>query len=457
MNQTVNIPFSIRLGPEDTAFNITVDNKFLDNPNRQFGFATVTLTPDYYSQQAFKLDLDSTDELKAPVTEEFSLETLYDESAFDVKPYPPSSVSQTVGSLLKNVNAHFERHKPEACIYPLAVFDWIHVSALSAQNAEEFYQSKVDDLYLEKQDENTGQFLPDVFKGKFNLNNRAFPTNPNILRLIRTRLTLAPNVTIAFSNTNLPLAFGFSPQQLRHSFKTQIRLTNNSHVEFKTLICQNAPSSEKSIYSTKIHLYPSFKFVVLNKQLVTTKERERKVVNMASDYGEIFKKSANLLNLKLSLELDATQKKFKFIFPEGTKIKMSIKMPPFIAYKLGYGHVNSITLDSVNLPYPEESEISNVDSIAKVLVYDTGMVVVSLDQLGSQQTHQFTNTVMAILESDPAGIMTTKPGLEFARVAVSPFNPTMEFVLYKYNENNQPIPLGWKVGSYVRGLLVGKL
>ena len=101
--------------------------------------------------------------------------------------------------------------------------------------------------------------------------------------------------------------------------------------------------------------------------------------------------------------------------------------------------------------------MDNVEALAKVLVYDTGMVVVSLDQQASKQTYQFTNTVMAIMESDNAGIMTTKPGAVYTRVPVSSFNSTFEFVLSKFNEANEPIPLGWKVAAYVRGVLIGKV
>ena len=67
MDQTVNIPFSHKLEPGDSEFTIEVLSRFRDNPNRLFGFSSVTLCPDYFSKKAYKLDMDSERELKAVV------------------------------------------------------------------------------------------------------------------------------------------------------------------------------------------------------------------------------------------------------------------------------------------------------------------------------------------------------------------------------------------------------
>jgi len=191
--------------------------------------------------------------------------------------------------------------------------------------------------------------------------------------------------------------------------------------------------------------------------LVTTKERERKPNLLVADYNNSINALAKTLNLELSLVHEASEKKFRLVYPDVSGMAINLRVPPYISHRLGFGHVTVIRPSMKSESYPEEIEISNVEALAKVLVYDTGMVVVGLDQQGSKQTYQFTNTVMAIMESDNAGVMTTKPGIEYLRVPVSYFNPNLEFVLSKFNENNEPIPLNLKVAAYIRGLLVGKV
>lgn len=348
---------------------------------------------------------------------------------------------------------------PSGCITPLVVFDWIHVGALSAENKEKFYTDNAKLLYHEGEAESrAGRTLSSHFRGKFGLNDRTFPNITEIHRFIRVRMTLAPNETVGFSNKDLLTALGFSATQLPPTYKNQYRFRNESLTSYKTILCQSPPKIEEKIYSTKIHVYPTQLYTTMEGVLETTKAREKNPAHMADDYGMAIKLLGQQMNFNLSLTHNETDRQFKLTFPAEPMLKVAIKLPTFIAYRLGYGHVNAITSDMNSVPYPsDEVAIENVDSISKVLVYDTGMVVISLDQLGSQQTHQFTNAVMAILESDPAGIMTTKPGLEFPRVAVSQFNPQLDFILHKYSEANQPIPLGWKVGGYIRGLLVGKV
>lgn len=110
-----------------------------------------------------------------------------------------------------------------------------------------------------------------------------------------------------------------------------------------------------------------------------------------------------------------------------------------------------------NEAYKDEVNIDDIEKTARVLVYDAGMVVVSLDQRGSNQTHQFINTFMAILQARKDGTMTTDQGVALPRVPLATFNPNLEFVLSKFNENNEPIPLDWKTAAYIRGVLVGNV
>lgn len=459
MDQTVNIPFSIRLDAGESRFKINVDKKYTDNPNRLFGFSSVTLTPDYFSRQAFKLDLDSEEELKAITTQEYYIEIDLDKDVFDKHPYSSTS-PVTISSILRNINKHYEQHKPEGFITPLIVFDWHHIDALSPKvDKEEFYQSKLSDLYVGTFDESLkGTDVSSSFQDVVQLNKYPFPTKLKDLNDIVIRITLAPNVTVAFSNDILPTALGFSETQYTQKTKVQSKLHNPSVSAYKSFYCENVISLKNIVYTTKIHTYPTVKHVVSDKGTVSaSKERERKPNLLATDYNNSINTLAKKMNVNFSLVHDAEEKKFQFVYPDLNGMKINLRVTPYIAHRLGFGHVTYIRPSMQSQPYPEEVEINNVEAIAKVLVYDTGMVIISLDQQASKQTYQFTNTVMAIMESDEAGVMTTKPGMEYSRVPVSYFNPNLEFVLSKFNEANEPIPLGWKVAAYIRGVLIGKV
>jgi hypothetical protein len=455
MDQTVNIPFSIRLEPGDSEFQIKVDKKFIDNPNRLFGFSTVTLTPDYYSRQAFQLDLDSEEELKGVINNDFNFEVEYDQNAFDKNPYTSGAIPRQ--TILKTINKHYEQHRLGGMYTPLIVFDWVHIGSLAPKvNKETYYKENVGLFYTELPEEEASD-ISDVFKPFVQLNNYPFPTKEDVLSNVRIRVTLAPNVTLAFSNTLLPLDMGFDETQLSLS-KQQYRIQNPSSTSFKSVICFKKASLKSTAYSTKIHTYPTQKYVTSNGGiLTTTKEKERKPALLVNDYNKGLIELAKTMNLEFSLVHDLPEKKIKLAYPAADGIRLNLRWPAYISHKLGYPLVSLIKPDMTNNPYQEELEINNVEAIAKVLVYDTGMVVVSLDQQASKQTYQFTNTVMAILESDDAGVMTTKPGLEFSRVPVSYFSPDLQFMLSRFNENNEPMPLGWKVGAYIRGVLVGKV
>jgi hypothetical protein len=123
----------------------------------------------------------------------------------------------------------------------------------------------------------------------------------------------------------------------------------------------------------------------------------------------------------------------------------------YVAKQLGFGNVKKITINSSSSEYQRP----NFEHLANVLALDTGMVLVCLNDLGSRQTHQFTKFVMGILEPTPMGILTNRVNCTPSKIFVSPLNSTLEFSIYKFNENNQPIPLQWNIACYVTGVLIG--
>lgn len=466
MDQTVNIPFSFRLEPGDSSFQIDVSRSFLNNPNRLFSFQSVTVCPDYYSRHAFKLDMDSERELNEVVSNNFDLEIQIDKNLFhsteETKAWGPTLSNVSMNALLKSLNTYFDTNKPPGFIFPAVVFDWFHLSSLSKKGeADTFHQSLAKDLYGEEYNASIhSNWLPAVYQEKTKLNNMIFPTKikPELADSIRIRMTISPNVTVAFSNDDLPKALGFSDTQMPQKKNKQYQFVNDLTNSLLPITCFKSPTMLLQAITTKIHVYPTqTKIVSPMGVLKTTKKRERNPAHMVQDYNAVINKLAATLNLNFSLEHDVSNKKFKLVYPSATGVLINLRVPNYVGHRLGYGHVNIITPSMTNGSYPDEVPNDDVEKMARTLVYDTGMVVVSLGQRGSQQTQQFSTTYMATLEPEYSGVLTTKCTSDMPKVQVTYFNPSLEFVLSRFSENNEPTPLDWKVGSYVRGTLVGKV
>lgn len=458
MDQTVNIPFNIRLEPGDSSFKIDVDRKYTDDPNRLFGFSTVTLIPDFYNQQAFKLDMDSKEELEANISHDFQIELNTDQQTYDRKKYNAPTVPRTIPAMVKYLNQHFLNNQPIGAKYPPAVIDWVHLLTLnlSPEDRNSYLVEHAMALYGEPFNGTRHvKALPQAYGDIFYLNHLAFPTNPNVYQNIRIRINITAGISLAFSNDTLLKGLGYSAVQIPDTPKHRL---DNPFFAFETFIAAKKAATEAAVYNTIVHAYPAVPRLTSDTfTFVTTKERERKPDNMAEDYSKILKEAGEKLNISLSIEHDAANKKFKIVYPAEEGFKVNLKVTPYIANKLGYGHITYITRDMVNAPYQLDIQFKDVEKVSRVQTFDTGMVVISLDQIGSQQTSQFTNTFMALLESDFGGYMTTRMGIDWPRVAVSPFNSILEFVISRFSETNQPIPLGWKGGAYIRGLLTGKV
>lgn len=467
MDQTVNIPFSFRLEPGDSSFQIDVSRSFLNNPNRLFSFQSVTVCPDYYSRHAFKMDMDSERELNAVVSNNFSMEIQFDKNLYHqtdaAKAWAPTISNVSMNAVLKSLNSYFETNKPAGFIFPAVVFDWFHLSSLSKKGeADAFHQSLAKDLYGEEYDESKhSNWLPAIYREKTKLNNMVFPTKmkPEMASSIRIRMTISPNVTVAFSNEDLPNALGFSEAQMPQKKNKQFQFANTLPNSLLPITCFNTPTMVLQSMTTKVHVYPTqTKLVSQMGILKTTKKRERNPSEMVTDYNAVINNLAATMNLNISLEHDVANKKYKFVYPSATGVAVKFRVPNYIGHRLGYGHVDLITPSMTNGSYPQEVATGDdVEKLARTLVYDTGMVVVSLGQRGSQQTQQFSTTYMATLEPEYSGVLTTKCTSDMPRVQVTYFNPSLEFVLSRFSENNEPTPLDWKVGSYVRGTLIGKV
>ena len=460
MDQSVIIiPFNYKIEPGDSEFSMEIQRRFRDDPNRLFQFSSITLSPDYFSQKAYSLGMDSDRELQATIVNNFHLEIELDRDVYDAKPWTFGTKTTNLGEILKSINSHYNLYKPAGCILQVVTFDWIDILSMGRNvNSEEFHKSNAKKYYGEEYDATKHfNWLPKDVADKTNLNNMLFPTQSDIVKDIRIRMTITSNTLITFSNKELLDILGASETQIPDKVKNQYQFKNN-HAKMYQILFYATPKFDKFTVSTKLHAYPASNFIATDVgTLKTTVENERKPDTMAKDYNNKISSLSYAQNFDLKLIHVPEEKKFKFIYPSTTGIRINIRVPTYIAHKLGFGHVDNIKYNMTSMAYPVDDVTGDALTKSQILVNDTGMVVVSLDERGSQQTHQFASTYMAHLEAHSSGVLKTLPGIEMPRVPISQFKKELTFSLSRMNDNNEPIPLGWKTGATIRGVLLGKV
>lgn len=457
MSDVVNIPFSQRLEPEESTFQINVDRKFiLGHPERQFGFAALTLVPDLYHQQAIELGIDSDENSNIEVHYDFQMDIEMDYGLYtNKKKYTAPAKPLSVPDMLVHLNTYFVACQPAGTKFPPVMFDWVHLDFHATGNPIDqfhYYVSRSEEFYGEKFDRNK-HTNPLMFDEHFSIagyNILKFPTNTSVWDKIRIRIASMPNATISFSNKQLPIGLGFTKRQFQYWDRNILILANHAHTNRASAVCPDPFEKQAIQYSTDVRVttyYPKRLSPVY--QLKTTRSRERILPYMLEDFNASIEKIMERSNLRFKFDYDPSTRKIILDYPRGPDFNITLIVPPKVANELGFGHVDRITPDMVNTPHFGEVPLEQVSAVSQVQVFDTGMVVVSLD------TRNFTHSFMALLEPRAGGYLTTKPMVDWPKVPVSHLNSSLEFVLSRFNETNQLVPLDWKMGCCIRGVLVG--
>lgn len=465
MSWPVNIPFRKRLEVGETTFKLNVPRKFLQQSDRTFGFQTITLLPEYQSKQAYVYNMDPQSELKQEVKNSFYLEVTYDSQYYKATTWSFAQPITGMGSLLQQLNNHFDSKKPPGSLFPPVVFDWISVIGLDTpDDLREYYVENAKDFYNEPYNEQKhGNALPPSLASRYELNNLIYPTtnNPEVLDLIRIRMFLAPNVTVTFSNESLPKTLGFSDEQIpARNTRNQVAFANTNASSFEEFVCLDEPKkvSATELKTARVNVYATNDFVYSPLgELKTTRGRERKCEQLADDYQQNISSLARKMNLYMSLIFDRAMKKFSIVYPNNFNVHIDIKTKPHVCKQLGFEPLDVIKYRATADAIPDDSNVHEIEQKARALVYDTGMVVVDLNQQVSQQNSYSGTATMATLEPVYDGVMRNLPGVEMPRVMVTYFDPVLEFVLYRIGDDDQPHSLEWSVGAFVQGLLVGKV
>jgi len=472
-DDTIQIPFRKRIEVGETKFSLDIPRYKIDDEAYTFEFESLRLVPEYYSQQAQLLDFDSEAEnnflVENPFQFEFTFTGDYYDKTNDNNKWSLSATDKDVSSILKSLNAFFDKVKPAGSVYPPATFDWVGTTFYdSGASIADFHQMAADSLYNEVYDPaKHDHFLPAGHRRE-SVNNMIFPSVLDFAimkKMVHIRLTLAPNVKLGFSNDKLLVALGFFDGQFQQKTYTsgQVTITNTSST-FKVYDGYVGIGDVKEAAGAKMTLYQfDPKLQVSTIGMFITPRGELKLIDkLAKRYIENVKKLSLHCNQKVSLEYTKATKTFKFVFPDNPVVDTVVTLPAAMSNQLGYGReVTRITKDMVTQAKPQEFGglvLSELERSSRTVVYDIGLAIVLLEDTFSNQTVLFQNKVMAVLEPIFDGTMTINHrGNPSTKVYASSFAvPRMTFILSRFSEDMKPMPIALPCGAYIQGSLVGK-
>lgn len=122
MSDDVCITFRSRVEPGETSFVVPIKRKFANEPNRSYGFESITVMPEYQNTQAFAYKLDSKAEMDAELKYPLQLEISYGPNFYS-KDVPGKSWSflmamNQLDKVLLSINQHYDKNKPPGTFYP---------------------------------------------------------------------------------------------------------------------------------------------------------------------------------------------------------------------------------------------------------------------------------------------------------------------------------------------------
>jgi hypothetical protein len=484
-NEDVNIPFQMFVPPGESSFEVQVPRHY-DIVNhgsgqipsrRMFHLSQLCMTPAYYSQKAAQLDLDSKGELDVPV--QFDLRTTikilpnFDQ---DVRwEHEGGEINKTI----KKFNSYFETTaKPNGLKTAMCFIDWIDSRWPLPEEEEEEDDVDFETLIQENLTEYYGDFgvadavqnaLEESARTISNVNNYLFPikaiTDETVLGNIRLRLHIAPNTSVHFSSAVLLRLFGFDFEQIGNRGKNQRFYFHNPNMdEYICITAEQSPQSATLLKSTDkvgvTHMSKIWASRTIDKALPLRDFRKNDVLK--TQIKEMIKDIARENNIDIGFDYNAETKKFSFSFPSNPNIIIVHIVPKELASRLGFGSgVTKIDKNSIAEAITGLSNVESAETLAKTLVYDTGVVLATHDRLGSMSTMGMSEYFMGCLWPRADGT------IELKRTADAPpaiFLPTsgtafanVHFNLWVFNDDGSTRKLEWKTGVYLAGILQGKV
>ena len=121
----VTTPFRIMIPSGESTFTVHVPKNYI-HPDRKFFFPDLKLSPDFFSREADRLELDADPEMDKFVDYPIQVKAdVKDPMALFGPKYIHSKTVKTTHDMIENINHHFESNKPEWAITTPFFIDWI--------------------------------------------------------------------------------------------------------------------------------------------------------------------------------------------------------------------------------------------------------------------------------------------------------------------------------------------
>ena len=464
----VHCPFRLHVPEGLSSFTVMVPREFIHE--RRFYFADLSLAPDYYNLKSAQDDLDTEEELQAETQHELYVSARLDADTFYPLKYDMGRLTNVV-AFVKEVNTFFETSKPKGVKRSVFFFDWNSLQQEeSGETIDEFVQTMSTSFY-------GGPYDPAKFYNALppsvrslssalgaNINNNVYPTqrSATVVSNLRWRMWIAPFTKVTVSSDSQLLAMGFTEAQIgQRRTKKQFVFENNTN-EYQCTQALNPPADTFVGTRCGIALYPlNTEYVSPVVSFATTARDEQKNVSIEEKLQAAVKEASDESNLDFNVAYDDSNKTFKFAFPDNDTFEMTIHVSVELAAMTGYGFVTDITRHSKSNPRPDNIDIKDASEKSRTLAFDTGLVIVEVDNVSSNTTSGLENKFMAALYPNESGILTLSSACHPPATTNVPWFLTggstvpVKFRFLRFVQNYKLVPLVWKTGAYVNGVLRG--
>ena len=132
-----------------------------------------------------------------------------------------------------------------------------------------------------------------------------------------------------------------------------------------------------------------------------------------------------------------------------------------LATLLGYDAKDKIAQDDVPNPRPDTIDVKEAGELSRTLAFDTGLVIVEVENIASNTTSGINNQFMASLYPNESGILTlsstcySPPTIKIPSFMTGSSVVPVTFRLSRFIQDHVLTPLVWKTGAFVNGELRG--
>lgn len=509
MNHLLTYPFVCQINPGDSSFAIEVPTYFCYDSKRaipkEIFFSKLNIIPDFFNLQAETLQLDCPDEENMTINVPISVDVKYNVL------FPPATETNRatfthgaqhtdyVKAVLDFMATSASLRKAPFMKFSPLFFDWTMVGPepLDPYSPKHF----IKEVLEKKLSTFYGTNPPTVYNVPiFDAVNKSFPgVNPYALPTaitniypsddgLRIRLFLQPKTAVVFSNSGLLLILGFDvknptgPIQLK---QRQYFIVNESDTEWLVVTGTKRPhynhlGTEFAAIS-RVHLIAEPN----TQKLRDGNTPETTSINVDMVQKDLFNPSTFLPKLQraindlarvtnLNLDLNTTTGKLTLPVPEsGGKLReLKIKIPTNILRRMGYQTQGEIDHQTPHTDISASTTTTTTtdakltfEQKAKTLVYDTGIIYITVgDSNVSGACHSFAHEFVASLEPKPEGIMTLEKhiagesdAIQIAEYQMGANHVILRFFLFTILPNGQHIPLNWKSGATIIGIIRSKV